>query len=76
MPKSKTKRRRPQPPPKAKPKRSPAYVGALFFTLLLGGVVVIVGNYVQIFPGGTANWRLWYGLGLVTASFIVATRWH
>jgi hypothetical protein len=76
MPKSRSKRRRRHPPPKPKPKRSPPFVGALFFTLLLSGVVVIVGNYVDVFGGGTANWRLWYGLGLVSASFIVATRWH
>lgn len=76
MPKSRSKRRRRQPPPKPKPKRSPAFVGPLFFTLLLGGVIVIIGNYVQLFGGATANWRLWYGLGLVSGSFVVATQWH
>ncbi len=76
MPKSRSKRKPRQPPPKTKAKRSPALVGALFFTLLLSGVVVIIGNYVGLFGGATANWRLWYGLGLVTGSFIVATRWH
>jgi hypothetical protein len=76
MPKSRSKRRRPQPPPKPKPKRSPIWVGPTFFMLLMVGVVVIVGNYVALFEGGTANWRLWYGLGLVAASFAVATQWH
>ena len=76
MPKSRSKRRRRQPPPKPKPKRSPAFVGPLFFMLLLTGVAIIIGNYVDIFSGGTANWRLWYGLGLVAAAFGVATQWH
>ena len=51
-------------------------MGPLFFTLLLTGVVVIIGNYVQLFEPVTANWRLWYGLGLIAASFVVATQWH
>jgi hypothetical protein len=76
MPKSRSKRRRRQPPPKAKPRRSPALVGFFFFTVLLSGVTIIIGNYVGLFGGGTSNWRLWYGLGLVAASFMVATQWH
>jgi hypothetical protein len=76
MPKSRSKRTRRQPPPKAKPKRSPDFVGPLFFTLLIGGVVVIVGNYAQLFEAATANWRLWYGLALIAGAFVVATQWH
>jgi hypothetical protein len=76
MPKSRSKRRRRQPPPKAKPTRSPPYVGALTFTLLFTGIIIIIGNYAQVFEGATSNWRLWYGLGLVAASFAVATQWH
>ena len=76
MPRSRSKRQRRQPPPRPKPKKSPQWVGALFFTLLGVGVLVIVGNYVQIFGGETSNFRLWYGLGLVAAAFVVATRWH
>ena len=76
MPKSRSKRRVKQPPPKPKPKQSPQWVGVLFFVLLGCGVVVIIGNYIGIFPGDTANWRLFYGLGLIAGSFLVATRWH
>jgi hypothetical protein len=75
MPKSRSKRRRRQPPPKPKPKKSPIFIAPLFFTLLMTGVVTIVGNYVDVF-GSTSNWRLWYGLGLVTVAFFVATQWH
>ena len=76
MPKSKSKRMTRQPPPKAKPKVSPPWVGALFFTLLLTGVVVIISNYIGLLPGENAAWALWYGLGLISASFVVATQWH
>ena len=76
MPKSKSKRVTRQPPPKPKPKTSPAWVGALFFTLLLTGVVIIICNYIGLLPGENAAWALWYGLGLISASFVVATQWH
>jgi hypothetical protein len=75
MPKSRSKRRPHHPPPKPKPKRSADWVGVLFFLLLGVGVLIIVGNYVGLF-GDTSNWRLWYGLGLIAASFIVATQWY
>jgi len=75
MPKSRSKRRPRQPPPKPKPKQSPEWVAVSFFLLLGTGVVVLIGNYVGVF-GEAANWRLWYGLGLVSAGFIVATRWQ
>jgi len=75
MPQSKA-RRKPQPPPKPKPKVSDPWVGALFFTLLVAGVIVIIANYLGVFPGGVSNWRLWAGLGLIAGSFLVATQWH
>ncbi len=75
MPKSKSKRARRQPSPKTKPKQSPPWVGALFFTLLGAGVIVIVGNYLSLF-GDTDNIKLWLGLGLIAAAFAVSTRWH
>jgi hypothetical protein len=52
------------------------WVGALFFTLLLSGVVVIITHYVGLLPGGTQAYQLWLGLGLISASFVVATQWH
>jgi cell division protein CrgA len=76
MPKSRSKRVRRQPPPKTKPKKSPPWVGAVFFTFLLTGVTVIISNYLEILPIEVQNWALWYGLGLISVSFGVATRWH
>lgn len=76
MPKSRSKRRRRRPPPKVKPKRSPAWFGSLLLVLLLGGVVVIVTHYLGVLPGGTQPYQLYIGLGLVTASLLLATQWH
>ncbi len=76
MPKSHAKRQSKRPPPKAKPKRSSQWVGAALFTLLAAGMAVIIVNYLALFPGGTSNWRLFYGLALISGSFIVATQWH
>lgn len=76
MPKSRSKRAKKQPPPKAKPQQSPEWVGILFFVLMGVGITVIIANYVSAFGGGTANWRLFYGLGLITGAFILSTQWH
>ena len=73
MPKSRSKRVRHRPPPKPKPKTSPPWVGGLFFTLMLAGLITIIDHYI-----GEASrpFQLWMGLGLVSGSFIVATNWH
>ena len=76
MPKSRSKRKKRQPPPKAKPKKSPPWVGILFFVLLGSGVTIIITNYFGLYDDQTSNPRLFYGLGLIAGSFIVATRWH
>ncbi len=76
MPKSKSKRQPKRPPPKAKPKRSDPWVGALMLTFMASGMIIIIGNYVGLFPGETANWRLFLGLGAISAAFVTATKWH
>ncbi|MDQ3878198.1 MAG: cell division protein CrgA [Actinomycetota bacterium] len=76
MPKSRSKRRRHQPPPKAKPKQSPAWVGTLFFLLLIIGMATIITHYLGVLPGGAQPYQLWVGLGLISVSFVVATQWH
>lgn len=75
MPRSRSKRKefRRQPPPKPKPKTSPWWVGALFFALLGLGVATIIVYYLT---QGRPTYGLWIGLGLIAASFAVATRWH
>ena len=52
------------------------WVGALFFTLLGCGAIIIICHYLGIFPSGTQPYQLWYGLGLIAGSFIIATQWH
>ena len=52
------------------------WVAALFFTLIAAGVFVIIAHYLGIFPTGTQPYQLWLGLGMIAASFIVATQWH
>ena len=79
----KTKRRKPAPakpsrytPPKPKTaKRSPLWVPATMFTALGAGMVVILGNYLQLLPGGTVrNGYLFLGLGLLVSGFVLSTQ--
>jgi hypothetical protein len=47
------------------------------FTCLLLGVVVIVGNYLELLPGGTAqNSYLFVGLGLLISGFVLSTQYR
>ncbi len=79
----KTKRRKPAPakssrytPPKPKTaKRSPLWVPATMFTTLGAWMVVILGNYLQLLPGGTVrNSYLFLGLGLLVSGFVLSTQ--
>ena len=64
------------PIPKSK-KVSPRWVPALMFTCLLLGVAIVILNYLpHVLPGGTSNWYLLLGLGLITAGFVTATQYH
>ena len=64
------------PPVPREMKVSPRWVPVLMFTLLGLGVALIVLNYLGVLPGGTENWYLVLGLGLITAGFITATNYH
>jgi LPXTG-motif cell wall-anchored protein len=45
--------------------------------LLVAGMLTIILNYLSLMPGGEpSNAYLLGGLGLITAGFIVATRWR
>lgn len=61
-------------------KVSPRWVPVLMFTFLIGGVVVIIGNYLlyTAHPGGlhSSNIYLLVGLVMITAGFITATRYR
>jgi hypothetical protein len=57
-------------------KRSPVWVPVLMFTLMGLGVIAILCNYLGLLPGGADNVYLIIGLGLITAGFLTATRYH
>ena len=57
-------------------KVSPLWVPVLMFALLGVGAVMIIVNYVDLLPGGTSNWYLLGGLGLILAGIITATQFH
>ena len=45
------------------------------FTTLGAGVVVILGNYLELLPGGLArNGYLFLGLGLLIGGFVLSTQ--
>ncbi|MGH9125173.1 MAG: cell division protein CrgA [Acidimicrobiales bacterium] len=57
-------------------RESPMWVPILLLSLLILGMLTIVCNYLGLLPGGAQNWYLFVGLGLITAGFITATRYH
>jgi hypothetical protein len=59
--------------------RSPTWVPVLMLTFMLAGMIIIISNYFPsagFLPGDSNNWYLLTGLGLITAGFITATKWH
>ena len=46
------------------------------FACLGLGMVIIITNYVDVLPGGTSNWYLLIGLGLITVGFLTATQYR
>jgi hypothetical protein len=64
------------PPVPSEYKVSPRWVPVLMFTLLGAGMLMIFLNYLGVVPGGTSNWYLLGGLGLILAGIIAATQYH
>lgn len=46
------------------------------FTLMGAGLLVIILNYLDLLPGDFENRYLFLGLGLVTAGFVMTTRYR
>jgi hypothetical protein len=59
-------------------KRSPAWFGVLVLGLLIGGVALIVTNYLVHLPfvARGSPWGLVAGLGMIFAGFLLATRYR
>ena len=55
---------------------SSRWVAPTMFGLLGLGTAMIIVNYVDLLPGGTSNWYLLGGLGLVLAGIVTATQLH
>ena len=64
------------PPIPREKKVSPRWVPVLLLTLLIGGMLVILLNYLGVLPGGTKNEYLLGGLALITVGFVVATTYR
>ncbi|HSS12003.1 MAG TPA: cell division protein CrgA [Acidimicrobiales bacterium] len=64
------------PPVPKQYKESPRWVPVLLLAFLILGMLVILGNYLGLLPGGAKNEYLLVGLGLITAGFITATRYR
>ena len=78
-----TKRTTPSPsarytPPVPKTEKiSPVWVPIVMFACLGIGMLTIILNYVNVLPGpDPSNVYLMIGLGLITAGFITATKYH
>jgi hypothetical protein len=65
-------------PPKPKTsKHSALWVPSVMFTSLGAGLAVLVGNYLELLPGGEAqNSYLFVGLGLLIAGFAMSTQYR
>ena len=57
-------------------RHSPPWFGPVLLALLIVGLLLIVGNYVGIMPGGTSNWYLIGGLVGIVIGAMMATQYH
>ena len=57
-------------------RHSPPWFGPVLLGLLIVGLLLIVGNYVGILPGGTSNWYLIGGLVGIVIGAMMATQYH
>ncbi|MEZ5171500.1 MAG: cell division protein CrgA [Acidimicrobiia bacterium] len=75
MPRSReTSRYTPPSPKKAPP--SPLWWAVTMFTLMVVGLLVVVANYLNALPGDFETRYLFLGLGLLTAGFVMTTRYR
>lgn len=64
------------PPDQHLDKITAPWVVPVMFLLLGLGVLMIVLNYMGLLPGGTDNWWLIGGLGLILGGIVAATQLH
>jgi len=77
MPESKSKRSRYTAPPPKKAPPSKLWVPVALTTLLAVGLLIIVGNYLNLLPGrDTENRYLLLGIVLISSGFLMATNYR
>jgi hypothetical protein len=64
------------PPVPLSAKMTAPWVVPVMFVLLGLGLLMILLNYMDLLPGGTSNWYLIGGLGLILGGIITATQLH
>jgi hypothetical protein len=57
-------------------RHSPWWIPALILFFALGGILVIVLNYISLLPAAPSNWYLIAGLGGVVLGMAVATQYR
>ena len=57
-------------------RRSAPWYGPLVLFLLVGGVAVVVLNYLTVLPGSVSTWYLVGGIVALFAGFMMATRYR
>jgi len=55
---------------------SPTWYVATMFGLMAVGIVVILVNYMGLLPGGTDNWYLLVGLGMLGVGFAMTLNYR
>jgi hypothetical protein len=81
MPKSKGRRKpkhrsQPAKPEPSKHKESPTWYVALMFGVMAIGALVVILNYIGVFPGGTDSIWLYSGLGLIGVGFVMTLNYY
>ncbi|MEI6700485.1 MAG: hypothetical protein WCL38_01865 [Actinomycetota bacterium] len=57
-------------------RHSPPWWGKASLSLLVGGLLVMLGNWMTLWPGSYTPWYLLVGLVLSGAGFGMLTRYH
>jgi hypothetical protein len=57
-------------------RKSPRWFGPVVLALLIGGVLLILLNYLSVLPGSVSAWYLVAGLVVIFGGFVMATRYH
>jgi fatty acid desaturase len=57
-------------------RRSAPWYGPVVLLLLVGGVAMVVLNYLTVLPGSVSVWYLFAGIAALFTGFLMATRYR